>query len=150
MPITEDGISSGHRLDLITQAQMNTALSQYMVISAINAALSQKMNNPIGITSQYINGTGALTTFPTIPTLPVLFKGSTNGSGVYSVTYSTAYSVNPNVIFAVEGGTNKDTAILTSSTTGFSILIQRRTDVVGLLPTYLPVSSAAINVTVSP
>lgn len=150
MPITEDGISSGHRILGITQEQMNAALADYMLTPAIITALSQKMNNPIGLTSQYVNGTGALTTFPSIPIAPALFKGTTNGSGIYSVTYSTAYMVNPNVIFAVEGGTNKDTAILTSSTTGFSILIQRRADIVGLLPTYSAVSGAVINVSVSP
>lgn len=98
--------------------------------------------------SQYIRGDGACTTFPT---LPAKYTGTTNGSGIYSVTYGSAYSVKPHLVFSVEGGTNKDTSILTSTTaTGFSILVERRSDVIGLLPTYAPVSGIAVNVTVTP
>lgn len=82
---------------------------------------------------------------------PAKYSGTTNGSGVYSVTYGTAYSSKPHVVFSVEGGTNKDTSILTSTTTtGFSILVERRSDVIGLLPTYATVSGLTVNVTVTP
>lgn len=168
MPITDDGISSGHRLNLITQEQMNAALANYMLSTAIVSAISSKMDTPLGLSSQYVNGTGALSTFPAIPAAqvnsdwlsnsglsqilnkPVKYTGTTNGSGIYAVTYAVAYSVKPHVVLTVEGGTNKDTEILTSSTTGFSIMVERRTDVLGLLPSYAAVSGLTVNVTVTP
>lgn len=83
--------------------------------------------------------------------LGVRYAGSTNGSGVYAVTYGSAYTTTPHIVFAVVGGTNKDTAILTSTTSGFSILVERRSDVLGLLPSYAPVTSGVtVNVTVVP
>lgn len=82
---------------------------------------------------------------------PAKYSGTTNGSGVYAVTYGSAYSVKPHIVFSVEGGTNKDTTVLTSTTTtGFSILVERRSDVIGLLPTYAAVSGITVNVTVTP
>lgn len=78
------------------------------------------------------------------------YTGTTNGSGVYSVTYGSAYSVKPHLVFAVEGGTNKDTSILTSTTTtGFSVFVERRTDTLGLLPSYAAVSGITVNVIVT-
>ncbi|MES1988050.1 MAG: hypothetical protein V4440_08480 [Pseudomonadota bacterium] len=81
--------------------------------------------------------------------LPIIYSGTTDGSGVYALTYGTAYSAKPKLVFAVEGGTNKDSSVLTAtSTTGFSIIVQRRTDIAGLLPTYAAVSGATVNVIV--
>lgn len=70
MPITEDGISSGHNTN-VSQDQMNAALANYMLTTAIVSAMSAKMDAPLGLSSQYINGTGALTTFPAIPAAQV-------------------------------------------------------------------------------
>lgn len=90
---------------------------------------------------------------PLAPTAPyvdpeVMYSGTTNGSGIYAVAYPVAYTVKPKVLFSVEGGTNKDTSILTSTTSGFSILVERRTDVLGLLPSYAAVNGLTVNVSV--
>ena len=90
MPITEDGISSGHK-NGITQQQMNAALSDYMLSSQIVSALSSKMNNPIGLTSQYVNGAGGLTTFPAIPSIQRT-RVQTDVNGNYTWVYPIPYA----------------------------------------------------------
>lgn len=79
------------------------------------------------------------------------YSGTTNSSGIYSVVYSTAYSVAPNIQFNIGiGGNNKETILLTSSTTtGFTVYVQLRSDVIGLLPTYSNVNSRNVDVLVS-
>lgn len=84
-------------------------------------------------------------------TVNTVYSGTTNASGIYAVTYPSAYASKPKLTFSVEGGTNKDTSVLTSTTTtGFSIIVERRTDVLGLLPSYAPVNGLTVNVLVSP
>lgn len=109
-------------------------------IAGIPTAVSQLPNDSGYITSSSISSKLTSTKY----------SGSTNGSGVYSVTYGAAYGAKPALVFSVEGGTNKDTSVLTSTTTGFSILVERRTDVLGLLPSYAVVSGLNVNVLVSP
>jgi len=78
------------------------------------------------------------------------YTGTTNGSGNYTVTYGTAYSVAPNVQFQINGGLVTQNALLTSSTTtGFTVNVKNRTDVVGLLPSYANVSGATVDVLVT-
>jgi len=79
------------------------------------------------------------------------YSGTTNSSGVYSVVYATAFPVVPNVQYNIgNGGTNKETIILTASTVnGFTVLVQARTDIIGLLPTYSPVNSRNVDVIVT-
>lgn len=78
------------------------------------------------------------------------FRGTTNGSGVYTVTYSNAYSQTPTVVPSFITNDPRDVAMVTaSSTTGFSILIQRRVDVIGLLPSYTNRSGVTVDVNVN-
>lgn len=77
------------------------------------------------------------------------YSGTTNGSGIYTVTYATAFSSVPNVQFQLNGGSNKMTVLLTSSTTtGFTLYVQLRADVLGLLPSYSNVSGQAVDIMV--
>lgn len=78
-------------------------------------------------------------------------SGTTNSSGTYTVTYATAYSTIPNLQYNIGvGGTNKETVLLTaSSTTGFTIYVQARTDIAGLLPSYTNVNGRAVDVLVT-
>jgi hypothetical protein len=46
----------------------NTTDLNKPISTATQTALNGKFNNPVGTSGQYINGTGTLTTFPTIPT----------------------------------------------------------------------------------
>jgi hypothetical protein len=119
------------------------------LITATNQAAVQAI---VGMPASQVNSDWSATSgVSQILNKPAKYSGSTNGSGVYAVTYGSAYSVKPHVVFSVEGGTNKDTTVLTSTTTtGFSILVERRTDIVGLLPSYAAVSGITVNVTVTP
>lgn len=120
-------------------------------ITNLTSDLAGKFDAPTGTTAQYLRGDGTTATFPTIPAAVVKYTGTTNGSGIYSITYGSAYSSKPALVFSVEGGTNKDTSVLTSTTTtGFSILVERRSDVLGLLPSYAAVSGITVNVIVTP
>lgn len=77
------------------------------------------------------------------------YNGSTDATGTYSVTFSTAYSSVPDIQANVINGNNKWTQITNVSTTGFSVYIQLRSDALGLLPTYSNVSGATIRVLIS-
>ncbi len=144
--LSSTGVSSG---------SLSTTLASYATTTALTSGLTAKYNIPAGTTSQYVRGDGSLAAFPSIPSAPVKYSGATNGSGVYAVTYPSAYGSVPNVVITVVGGTNKDSAVLTSTTTGFSVLVERRSDVLGLLPSYAPVTpsstpTATVNVIVTP
>ena len=78
------------------------------------------------------------------------YSGTTNGSGNYTVTFGTAYSVAPNIQANIVGGTNTNLIKITSvSTTGFTVNVVNRTDVVGLLPTYAVVNGASVDVLIT-
>jgi len=67
----------------------------------------------------------------------VPYSATTNASGVATVTFSTTYSVAPNIVINFTTSNPRDVIMLTSSsTTGCSLLVQRRVDVLGLLPSY--------------
>jgi len=78
------------------------------------------------------------------------YSGTTNGSGVYTVTFGTAFSVAPNIQVSLNGGTDTQTWRVTSiTTTGFSVTVRNRVDVIGLLPTYSNVATAALDVLIT-
>lgn len=133
---------------------------------------SQIYNNPSLATVSTTGSYNDLTSKPTIPTISgatgtfgavstsnglvtsgkrlETYSGTTNSSGLYTVTYGTAYSVVPNVQFQINGGSNKQTILLTSSTTtGFTVYVQLRADILGLLPTYSNVSGQVVDILVT-
>lgn len=78
------------------------------------------------------------------------YSGTSNGSGVYTVTFGTAYSAAPNIQANLINGTDtQSTRITAISTTGFTVLVRNRTDVIGLLPSYANVSGASIDVLIT-
>ncbi len=78
------------------------------------------------------------------------YSGTSNGSGNYTVTFGTAFAVAPNIQANVVNGTDTQTVRITSvSTTGFTVLVRNRTDVLGLLPSYSNVSGAAVDVLIT-
>lgn len=78
------------------------------------------------------------------------YSGTTNGSGVYTVTFATAYSVAPNIQANITNGTDTQSSRITSiSTTGFTVLARNRTDVVGLLPAYANATGVTIDVLIT-
>lgn len=93
---------------------------------------------------------GGVLNVPT-PKVAVPYQGVTNASGVYSLTYPVAYASIPNVQLNFVTSDPRDVVIMTAtSTTGFSCLVQRRVDVIGLLPTYTNRSGVTVYATVTP
>jgi len=78
------------------------------------------------------------------------YSGSTNASGVYSVTFGTAFTNAPNIQVNIIGGTNKMSVVTTSiTTTGFSVHVETRSDVLGLLPSYANTASQPVHVLIT-
>lgn len=77
------------------------------------------------------------------------YSGTTNGSGNYSVTFPVAYSVAPNIQVCLINPNVRDTPVPVVSTTGFTINVQRRTDVIGLLPSYANVNGAGVDILIT-
>jgi hypothetical protein len=78
------------------------------------------------------------------------FSGTTNGSGTFTVTFANSYAVAPNIQANIINGTNTNLIkIGTPTTTGVTVTVVNRTDVVGLLPSYSNVSGAAVDILVS-
>lgn len=75
----------------------------------------------------------------------------TGGSvGVYTVTYGTAYASAPNVQPSFVSTNPRESIRLTaSSTTGFTVIVELRTDVIGLLPSYAGIGSRAVSILVT-
>lgn len=103
-----------------------------------------------------IAGTNGITTSGTYPSFTLsqkrqeTYTGTTIAAGTYTVTYGTAYSVTPNVQFNINNGTDTQNIRLTSSTTtGFTVIVRNRVDVVGLLPTWVNVAGAVVDILVT-
>lgn len=78
------------------------------------------------------------------------YSGTTNASGVYTVIFPTAYTVAPNIQANIINGTDSQNIRTTSiTTTGFTVLVRNRVDVVGLLPSWTNVSSATVDVLIT-
>lgn len=78
------------------------------------------------------------------------YTGTSNASGVVTITYGTAYPATPNVQFSmVSTNPREDIRLTASSTTGCSFAVQLRVDVIGLLPAYTNVASRLIDITVT-
>lgn len=78
------------------------------------------------------------------------YSGTSNGSGNYTVTFGTAYSVAPNIVIGLKGSTNEQGYdSVTISTTGFTIHIYQRTYALGLAQTPTNVSGATIDVLIT-
>lgn len=100
----------------------------------------------VAITGSYADLTGK----PTIPSkLPMAYRGTTNGSGLYTVVYGTPYATIPTVVPSFITTDPRDVAMVTSSTVnGFTVQVQRRVDVLGLLPSYSNRTGITVDVTV--
>lgn len=78
------------------------------------------------------------------------YSGTTNSSGVYTVTFATSYSTTPNIQANIIGGSDIQMIRITSiSTTGFTVLVREITSLVGLLPTYNNVNGAIVDILIS-
>jgi hypothetical protein len=78
------------------------------------------------------------------------YSGTTNSSGNYTITFGTTYLVAPNIQANIIGGTNTNLIKISSvTTTGFTVNVVNRLDVIGLLPTYSNVNGASVDVLIT-
>ena len=77
-------------------------------------------------------------------------NASTNSSGIVTFTFTNTYGANPNIQYNLgNGANNKESIVMTSvSTTSVSFLVQLRTDVLGLLPSYAGVNGRNVYLSV--
>jgi len=134
-----------------TAARFNTAFSGKSTTDLVEGAnlyfttSRSRLSISAGNELSYDSATGIMR--KTKRTEP--YSGTTNGSGVYAVTFSVAYSVAPNIQANIIGGTNTNIIKITSvTTTGFTVTVVNRVDVLGLLPTYSNVSGANVDVAI--
>jgi len=80
----------------------------------------------------------------------VTVSGTTNASGNVTGTFSPAFSIAPNIQANIINGTNTQTIKITAiSTTGFTVNVTNRNEVLGLLPTYSNVTGANVDILVT-
>lgn len=78
------------------------------------------------------------------------YSGITNASGQYTVVFSSSYSVTPNIQANIIGAPDNQNIRITSvGTTGFTVTVRNRVDVVGLLPTWNNVNGALVDVLIT-
>lgn len=79
------------------------------------------------------------------------YSGTTNASGLYTVTFVTAFSVAPNIQLQPTNfsSDNQFARVTTISTTGFTVIARLRTDVLGLLPSFTNITGATVDVLIT-
>lgn len=135
----------------------NTAPNQTVTLNSVSGTTitGAYPNYTVGLTNVVTAGTGGIVTINaqgriTSYKRQETYRGTTNASGLYTVTYATSYSTVPTVVPSFITTDPRDVAMVTSSTTtGFTIQVQRRVDVVGLLPTYSNRSGVTVDVNVN-
>lgn len=70
--------------------------------------------------------------------------GTTNGSGVLTFNFSPAFATVPNVQVNSLNANVRDVIVTNVTTSSVTFTLSRRSDVIGLLPTYAAVSGATL------
>lgn len=126
---------------------------------ALNTKLSVEVDGSITNELQTISKVGDNLTISNGNTIalgiPVVkrqesYSGTTNASGQYTVVFSSSYSVTPNIQANIIGAPDNQNIRITSiGTTGFTVTVRNRVDVVGLLPTWNNVNGALVDVLIT-
>lgn len=119
--------------------------------------LSNKPTIPAAQVNSDWNATSGLAQILNKPTLKrqETYTGTTNGSGNYTITFSTSYSVAPNIQANLVGNnTNQFARVTAVSTTGFTVNVYSFNSlsiagIVALLPTVTNVSGASADVLIT-
>lgn len=157
--ITNTGSTGNASYDFLTGI---VNIPNYTVTSGlINSALGYTPPSQTTSDSRYVMVSSSYTNPSWITSIPStkvtglkrqdLYSGTTNSSGIYTITYPTSFVATPNIQYNLgTGSSNKWTILLTaSSSTSCSFYVQLRTDIAGLLPTYSNVTGALIDVVVT-
>lgn len=153
MPDIATGSTSGHLL-LVKEATNGWVREMPLYtggtgisVSGSNVVTNTAPDQTVTITAgQGISVTGTYPNFSVSQTKKVeTFSGTTNGSGVYTVTFETPYSVAPNIQVTATNATDTQRARVTSiTTTGFTVLA--RNEALGLI--FSNASGVNVDVTV--
>lgn len=129
------------------------------VQNALNAKLSTEVDGSVTNELQTLSKVGDNLTISNGNTIalgiPIVkrqesYSGTTNASGQYTVTFSTAFPTTPNIQANIIGAPDNQNIRITSvGTTGFTVTVRNRVDVVGLLPTWTNVNGALVDVVVT-
>lgn len=142
-PVGESGkiiTSDGAKLGYLNASSLFSALALGLVGNNLTATITPLSG------SNVVSNTVVLPTTKRIET----YSGTTNGSGVYSVTFGTPFASAPNVQPVIVAPTDAQMIKLTAvSTTGFTVTVRTRNDVLGLLPTWSNVSGADVMILVT-
>lgn len=146
---------SGSYVDLTNKPTIPSAQvqSNWTATSGMGAILNKPTLSTVATSGSYND----LTNKPTIPVVKRVetYAGSTDGSGNYTVTYSTPFSTVPDVQPQIQSGTPSQVVRITSSTTtGFTVQVTNRASVslLGievLLASTTPVSGSSVGVLVT-
>lgn len=152
IPTPSDASATSSGLLSSTLWSKLVSLTNYSDASATSSGLlsSTLYSKLVALPTTFFDGTWAsLIGKPTFKRQET-YNGTTNGSGVYTVTFSTPYATVPDVQPTWVGMTDNQQVRLTSvSTSSFSVLARTRTDIAGLLPTFANTASAPIGVLVT-
>jgi hypothetical protein len=144
---------SSHNQPWSTITSTPTTVAGYgLTDAATTAQLSTKFNNPTGTISQYIRGDGSLATLPVAKRIET-YTGTTNASGQVTITYPSAFATVPNVQTPPPGLANQVWTLTSSTTTGFTAVLNQRNVVTllgleVLLGAVVPVSGSAAQIVV--
>lgn len=108
--------------------------------SLFSGAYSDLTGKPTLFSGSYVDLTSK-------PKIPSTYSGTTNSSGVYTVTFSEAYSVAPNIQANIvnQSNTNQFIRVTSISTTGFTINVFQRNSINLLGTDVLLFSTANVN-----
>lgn len=139
--------SSLASLSTTVSGMSSTSLASATSSGLISSTLWSKL---VALPTSFFDGTWeSLTGKPTFKRQET-YNGTTNGSGVYTVTFSTPYPSTPDVQPTWIGAGDTNSWRVTSvSSSSFTVLARNRTDVIGLLPSFSNVSGATIGVLVT-
>lgn len=145
--------SVGHNFPLVIKQTANAGNGRWILYasqvdwnSATASSLKTILNKPV---LHAVATSGNYNDLSNKPTLKrhESFTGTTNASGNYVVTFGTAFASAPDVQAQLVNPADNDfIRVMSISTTGATINVRRRTDVVGLLPAFANLNGATVTV----
>lgn len=132
--------STGRWLLYASQVDWNSATA-----SSLKTILNKPVLHAVATSGSYND----LSNKPTIKRHE-LFTGTTNASGNYVITFAQAFGTAPDVQAQLINPADNDfIRVMSITTTGCTVNARRRTDIVGLLPTFANLNAASVTVLIT-
>lgn len=144
-------------LSMATPDEVRQMLADMTVVTSVNGSTGAvSLHIPTQVQSDWsaTSGMGVILNKPILKRSEV-YRGVTDASGNYSVTYSTPYESVPHVQPALQAGTSSQVVRITSSTVnGFTVQVTNRASttllaIEVLLASTTPVNGASVSVLVA-